>query len=39
MLEAGQLPLNRSVKTDYVRLAEVARAEIARLRDAGRWDR
>lgn len=39
ILEPGQLPLNRSVKTDYVRLAEMARAEVARLRDAGRWDR
>ncbi len=38
ILEPGQLPLNRSVKTDYVRLAEMAREEIRRLRDAGRWD-
>ena len=27
LLEPGQLPLNRVVKTDYVRLSEMAKAE------------
>ena len=38
ILEPGQLPLNRAVKTDYVRLSKTAREEIERLRAAGRWD-
>jgi fatty-acyl-CoA synthase len=39
ILEPGQLPLNRVAKTDYVRLDEMAKAEIAALRTAGGWDR
>jgi acyl-CoA synthetase (AMP-forming)/AMP-acid ligase II len=39
ILEPGQMPLNRSVKTDYLRLHEMAREEIERLRAARRWDR
>jgi fatty-acyl-CoA synthase len=39
ILEPGQLPLNRVSKTDYVRLYELAREEVARLRAAGAWDR
>jgi len=39
VLEPGTLPLNRVAKTDYVRLAEMARQEVERLRTAGMWDR
>lgn len=39
ILEPGQMPLNRAVKTDYLRLQEMAREEIERLRAARRWDR
>ena len=39
LLEPGQLPLNRVVKTDYVRLAQMAREEVERLRAKGGWDR
>jgi len=39
LLEPGQLPLNRVVKTDYVRLSQMAKEEVARLRAAGSWDR
>ena len=39
LLEPGQMPLNRVAKIDYVRLAEMARAEVERLRGARRWDR
>jgi acyl-CoA synthetase (AMP-forming)/AMP-acid ligase II len=39
VLEPGQLPLNRVVKTDYVRLSQMAREEVERLRAAGAWDR
>lgn len=38
MLPPGGLPLNRVAKTDYVRLKELALAEIAALRDSGGWD-
>jgi acyl-CoA synthetase (AMP-forming)/AMP-acid ligase II len=38
LLEPGQMPLNRSVKVDVPRLQELARAEVARLRERGRWD-
>lgn len=37
-LEPGQLPVNRAVKLDYVRLSEMAREEVEKLRAAGRWD-
>jgi fatty-acyl-CoA synthase len=39
VLEPGQLPLNRVAKTDYVRLHEMAKEEVARLRAEGGWDR
>jgi fatty-acyl-CoA synthase len=38
ILEPGQLPLNRVSKTDYVRLYEMAKEEVARLRGEGGWD-
>jgi acyl-CoA synthetase (AMP-forming)/AMP-acid ligase II len=38
ILEAGQMPLNRVVKPDYVRAQEMARQEIAALRERGEWD-
>ncbi len=34
LLEAGQLPLNRLVKTDYMRLQQMARENAARIRDS-----
>ena len=39
ILEAGQMPLNRVAKPDYVRAQEMAREEIAALRERGEWDR
>jgi acyl-CoA synthetase (AMP-forming)/AMP-acid ligase II len=38
ILAPGGLPLNRVSKTDYVRLSELAKEEVARLREAGGWD-
>ncbi len=38
MLEPGGMPLNRAAKSDYVRLREMAKEEVERLRTAGRWD-
>jgi acyl-CoA synthetase (AMP-forming)/AMP-acid ligase II len=38
ILEAGQMPLNRVVKPDYVRAQEMARQEIAAMRERGEWD-
>ncbi len=38
LLEPGAFPLNRVSKTDYVRLGEMALAEVERLRSAGAWD-
>lgn len=38
ILEPGGLPLNRVAKTDTVRLCELAKEEVARLRAAGGWD-
>ena len=38
ILEAGQMPLNRVGKPDYVRAQEMARQEIAQLRERGEWD-
>ncbi len=32
------MPLNRLAKPDYVRAQEMARQEIAQLRDRGEWD-
>ena len=39
ILEPGQMPLTRSLKADYMRLSEIARDEVARLRSEGKWDR
>jgi acyl-CoA synthetase (AMP-forming)/AMP-acid ligase II len=38
LLKQGELPLNRAVKLDYVRLSELARQETEALRNTGRWD-
>jgi acyl-CoA synthetase (AMP-forming)/AMP-acid ligase II len=38
LLEPGAMPLNRAVKVDTLKLLEMARAEVARLRARGRWD-
>lgn len=38
ILEPGTMPLNRSAKVDVVRLQELARQEVAKLRERGRWD-
>ena len=38
ILEAGQMPLNRVVKPDHIRIQEMACTEIARLRTQGQWD-
>jgi acyl-CoA synthetase (AMP-forming)/AMP-acid ligase II len=38
ILEAGQMPLNRVAKPDYVRAQEMARTEIAAMRERGEWD-
>jgi hypothetical protein len=32
------MPLNRSAKVDVVRLQEMARTEVGKLRERGRWD-
>ena len=39
ILEAGHMPLNRVVKPDYLRAQEMARQEIAELRERGEWDK
>ena len=39
VLEAGQLPLNRALKSDYVKLSEMGKAEIEKLRAEGKWDK
>jgi acyl-CoA synthetase (AMP-forming)/AMP-acid ligase II len=38
IVEAGQMPLNRVGKPDYLRAQEMARGEIAELRARGEWD-
>ncbi len=38
ILEPGAMPLNRTAKVDVVRLQELAKEEVARLRERGRWD-
>jgi hypothetical protein len=38
ILEAGSMPLNRSAKVDIVRLQQMAREEVEKLRARGRWD-
>jgi len=39
MMELGSFPLNRVAKTDYVKLSELAHAEVEQLRAQGGWDR
>jgi acyl-CoA synthetase (AMP-forming)/AMP-acid ligase II len=38
LLEAGQLPLNRVAKTDYMTLKEQAQKAVEELRAKGGWD-
>jgi fatty-acyl-CoA synthase len=38
ILEPGTMPLNRSAKVDVVRLQQLARTEVEKLRARGRWD-
>jgi len=38
ILEPGAMPLNRTAKVDIVRLQQMAREEVAKLRARGRWD-
>jgi acyl-CoA synthetase (AMP-forming)/AMP-acid ligase II len=38
ILEPGGMPLNRVAKTDYVRLYELAKEQVASLRAEGGWD-
>jgi acyl-CoA synthetase (AMP-forming)/AMP-acid ligase II len=39
LLAAGGLPLNRTGKTDYHQLKQLAAAEVERLRSLGAWDK
>ena len=39
IVEAGQMPLNRGAKTDYVSLKAQAKDEVEKTRAAGGWDR
>jgi fatty-acyl-CoA synthase len=38
ILDPGAMPVNRTAKVDVVRLQQMAREEVARLRERGRWD-
>jgi fatty-acyl-CoA synthase len=38
ILEAGQMPLTRVVKVDYLRLSEMARQQVTDMRARGGWD-
>ena len=38
ILEPGVMPLNRTAKVDVTRLQELAREEVRKLRERGRWD-
>jgi acyl-CoA synthetase (AMP-forming)/AMP-acid ligase II len=38
ILEPGAMPMNRTAKVDVVRLQQMAREEIGKLRERGRWD-
>ena len=38
ILEPGTMPLSRSAKVDVVRLQQMARQEVEKLRARGRWD-
>ncbi len=39
IMEAAEIPLTRTEKTDYVLLKNIAAKEIEQLRAAGKWDR
>ncbi len=39
LIEAGEFPLNRVAKTDYVLLKERAEEEVKKLREQGGWDK
>jgi acyl-CoA synthetase (AMP-forming)/AMP-acid ligase II len=39
IVEPGAMPLNRTAKVDVVRLQELAKEEVRKLRERGRWDR
>lgn len=38
ILEPGAMPLNRTAKVDTVKLQAMAREEVSKLRERGRWD-
>jgi acyl-CoA synthetase (AMP-forming)/AMP-acid ligase II len=38
ILEPGNMPMNRTAKVDVTRLQQLARDEVAKLRERGRWD-
>lgn len=38
ILEPGAMPMNRTAKVDVTRLQQLARDEVSRLRERGRWD-
>jgi acyl-CoA synthetase (AMP-forming)/AMP-acid ligase II len=38
ILEPGTMPMNRTAKVDVTRLQQLAREEVAKLRERGRWD-
>jgi acyl-CoA synthetase (AMP-forming)/AMP-acid ligase II len=38
IMEPGAMPLNRSAKVDIIRLQELAKEEVRKLRERGRWD-
>ena len=38
ILEPGAMPMNRTAKVDVTRLQQLAREEVAKLRERGRWD-
>ncbi|HAX45064.1 MAG TPA: hypothetical protein DCY80_21190 [Solibacterales bacterium] len=38
LLEPGEMPLNRVAKVDALKLSEMAREEVRKLRERGRWD-
>ena len=39
LLDPGTFPLNRVAKTDYLKLSDLAQAEVNQLRSQGGWDR
>jgi acyl-CoA synthetase (AMP-forming)/AMP-acid ligase II len=38
ILEPGAMPMNRTAKVDVTRLQQLAREEVGKLRERGRWD-